>query len=195
MMISERRIAITNPMSNVKELYFDWLCSFVYDNRYYNDLSYRRLLEYLHLRVFYDINPRDANRAEDGIALRYRFAREKGISEPVIASELDISSCSILEMMIALCIRIEDNMMDDPTVGNRTGQWFWEMISSLGLNGMTDRNFDINYTNRVLSDFLERRYEPNGRGGLFTIQNPKQDQRMVEIWYQMQAYLIEVLFP
>lgn len=38
-----------------------------------------------------------------------------------------------LEMIIALAIRLEEHIMDDPDIGNRTGQWFWDMIVSLGL--------------------------------------------------------------
>lgn len=180
-------------MENIEGLYFDWLCSFVYDNRYYKNLSYARLLQYLDLREFYDKHPRDESRIADGIDLRYRFGREKNIDRRIIATELDIYPCRILEMMVALCLRMEESIMDDPAIGNRTSQWFWEMISSMGLSGMTDRNFDVGYVNDILYNFLERNYAPNGKGGLFTLQNPTEDQRYVEIWYQMNQYLREIL--
>lgn len=51
----------------------------------------------------------------------------------MIASYLDNRPCSVLEMIIALAIRLEEHIMDDPDIGNRTGQWFWDMIVSLGL--------------------------------------------------------------
>ena len=79
--------------------------------------------------------------------------------------------------------------MDNPRKGNRTKQWFWGMINSLGLGGMDDSNFDKDYVAKVVNVFLERRYEPNGRGGLFTIRNCKDDLRDVEIWCQLCWYL------
>ena len=41
----------------------------------------------------------------------------------------------------------------------------------------------------VIKRFLDRDYEPNGKGGLFTIKNCRQDLRKVEIWYQLCWYL------
>lgn len=177
--------------NNLEELYFEWMLSFVYNDKYFKRLSFRRVLEYLYLREFYYILPMDDNRAQDGIALRYRFGREKGIDDREIASVLDVKPCSVLEMMVALSIRIEENIMSSYEVGDRTGQWFWTMMSSLGLGHMYDSNFNIHIVNDILHDFLERKYEPNGKGGLFTLSNPPEDLRNVEIWYQMNWYLGE----
>lgn len=177
---------------NLEGLYFDWLCSFVYNDRYFKRLSFKRLLEYLDLRTFYYVLPMDDNRAKDGIALRYRFGQEKGIDDREIATVLDIRDCSILELMVALSIRIEENIMSDPEVGDRTGQWFWVMITSLGLGSMNDSNFDIAKVNDILYKFLERKYLPDGRGGLFALEHPDADMRDVEIWYQMHKYLGEM---
>ena len=79
--------------------------------------------------------------------------------------------------------------MDDPKMGNRTSQWFWGMINSLGLSGMYDDNFDKDFVYEVVYRFLDRDYEPDGRGGLFTIKNCDKDLREVEIWYQLCWYL------
>lgn len=177
---------------NLGELYFEWLLSFVYNDQYFKNLSYRRILEYLYLREFYYILPMDENRMQDGTELRYRFGREKGFDDREIASELDARPCSILEMMVALSIRIEENIMANYEIGNRTGQWFWEMMNSLGLSHMTDSNFNMFVVNDILYTFLERDYAPNGKGGLFTIENPPEDLRRVEIWYQMHWHLGEI---
>ena len=96
-------------------------------------------------------------------------------------------------MMIALAIRCEEHIMDDPDIGNRTGQWFWNMIVNLGLGSMTDAKFDENYTNMVIERFLNREYERNGDGGLFTVKHSRRDLRTVEIWYQMCWYLDEIV--
>jgi hypothetical protein len=135
----------------------------------------------------------DGNRAEDGIDLRYRFGYEQGYDSQTISTFLDNRPCSVLEMLIALAIRCEEHIMDDPDIGNRTGQWFWNMIINLGLGFMDDTKFDENYVKDVISRFLYRKYKRNGEGGLFTVEHCKNDLRTVEIWYQMCWYLDEVL--
>lgn len=177
---------------NLEELYFEWLLSFVYNDHYFKNLSYRRILKYLYLREFYYILPMDENRCQDGIDLRYRFGRENNIDDREISTSLDIRPCSVLEMMVALSCRIEESIMINYDIGNRTGQWFWEMMNSLGLSHETDSNFNIQVINDILYDFLERNYEPNGHGGLFTLNNPPEDLRRIEIWYQMNWYLEEI---
>ena len=92
-------------------------------------------------------------------------------------------------MMVALAIRCEETIMDDPQVGSRTGQWFWGMINNLGLGAMIDEKFDKNYVKEIVDRFLNRDYEPDGRGGLFTIRHCEDDLRNVEIWNQLCWYL------
>lgn len=79
--------------------------------------------------------------------------------------------------------------MDDPSYGDRSLQWFWGMIVSLGLGSMTDDLYDDDYVTYVLDRFMDRKYEPNGKGGLFTIRDCDRDLRTVEIWYQLCWYL------
>jgi hypothetical protein len=38
---------------------------------------------------------------------------------------------------------------------------------------------------------VNREYDPDGRGGLFPLDGTHANQREVELWYQMQAYIIE----
>ena len=135
----------------------------------------------------------DGNRAEDGVDLRYRFGYEHNIETPVIAECLDDKECSVLEMMVALAVRCEEHIMDNPDVGDRTGKWFRDMIANLGLNGMTDDCFDRHYVERILHRFMSREYKRNGDGGLFTEHHNRIDMRFVEIWYQAMWYLDEEL--
>ena len=106
-----------------------------------------------------------------------------------IDASLSDNPCSILEMMIALAIRCEEQIMDNPKYGDRTGQWFWGMIISLGLGNMDNRNFDIKYVNDILENFIHHRYDPTGKGGLFTIRDTRYDMRRMEIWRQLCLYL------
>lgn len=176
----------------LNDLYFEWMYSLVCNEKYSKKVSYRKLMRHLYDTEFYYIIPMDGNRAEDGVDLRYRFGRIHHYDSRMIASYLDIRPCSVLEMMIALSVRCEEHIMDDPDLGDRTGQWFWNMIVNLGLGSMTDSKYDVDYVDDVLDRFLERKYERDGEGGLFTVENCKQDMRSVDIWYQMCWYLNEI---
>lgn len=173
--------------------YFEWMYQLVCNEQYSRRLSYRKLLSHLHNIEFIYIIGMDGNRAEDGIDLRYRFGYEQRYKSPMIATLLDDRSCSVLEMLIALAMRCEEHIMDDPDVGNQTGQWFWNMIVNLGLGSMNDGKFDEKYVDDVISRFLNRQYKRNGEGGLFTVEHCKNDLRSAEIWYQMCWYLDGVL--
>lgn len=173
--------------------YFKWMIGLVYDERYLRKTSYQKLLRRLHEIDFEYILAMDGDRAEDGTDLRYRFAYENGYDGRVIAAYLDDRPCSVLEMMIALAVRCEEHIMDDPDVGDRTGQWFWNMIVSLGLGGMTDTKFNDIYVDNVIDRFFKRQYKRNGEGGLFTVHKHRQDMRTVVIWYQMCFYLEEIM--
>ena len=167
--------------------YFDWLCSMVSDSKI-SKRSYNKLLEYLHNSEFTFIIPMDENRCIDGANLRYRFGLEHNIGDPVIASCLDNEPCSILEMMVALAVRCEEQIMGTPG-HNLPGRWFWMMIKSLGLQDMYDSNFDGEFVNFTVWRFLNREYERDGEGGLVHIPGIREDMRAMEIWYQMMRYL------
>ena len=169
--------------------YFGWMYEVGCGRSSPEETSYRKLMAHLHDIEFIFSIPKDENRADDGLALRYRFAYEY----PELANgEADYyisGPCSVLEMMLALAIRCEVNIMDDPNVGDRTGQWFWGMISNLGLGSMTDSRYDELYVDEVIHRFLNRDYEPDGEGGLFRVKDAPRDMRKVEIWFQLCWYL------
>ena len=169
--------------------YFNWLTKIVCNSDEYSNLSYKKLLTFLDSVEFKWALLLDENRAMDGIDLRYIFAHEKGYQNGVIDKYLDNKPCSVLEMLIALSYRVEHTIMDDDSYGNRTGQWFWGMIVNLGLGKMDDKNFDERKCYIIISKFLNRQYEPNGKGGLFTIEDTKYDMRDIEIWTQCMWYL------
>lgn len=177
----------------INDEYFRWMYDLVCDETYSKGLTYRRLLHHLHETEFTYTIGMDGNRAEDGVDLRYRFARIRNYPYPMIAEYLDDRPCSILEMMIALSIRCEEHLMDDPSIGDRTGQWFWNMINSLGLGAMNDLRYREDFVDDILERFLNREYERNGKGGLFTVRYGRKDLRTMEIWYQMCLYLDTIL--
>lgn len=170
--------------------YFNWLFDLVCDKKHSSRISYRKLLMRLHDIRFTYLIDRDESRYQDGEELRYHFAVDCGYedSADLILGYLD-RPCTVLEMMTALAIRCEKEYMDDPSIGDRTRQWFWGMIVNLGLGSMDDTRFDRRYVDDCIYRFLDRDYAPDGKGGLFYIRNCDTDLRDVEIWYQFCWYL------
>lgn len=183
-----------NLRNEVINEYFEWLFNLVCGEEYSKQFSYRKLLTRLHKTEFRYSIERDRNRAEDGIDMRDRFIWVNGYDDSYyeIMDILD-GPCSVLEMMIALAIRCEENIMDDPNVGDRTTQWFWGMVINLGLGSMIDSRFNKSFVDETIRTFLDRNYAPNGNGGLFTIRDCDRDLRTVEIWHQLCWYLDKIV--
>ena len=176
-------------MTDLRESYFNWMLGLVEAEK--QKRPYYVLLDYLNSIDFdYSIDM-DANRFEDGIDLRYRFGYDHGLDESIIEMQLDDHACSVLEMMVALSLKIEEHIMNDPDIGDRTHEWFWERIDNLGLSDMDDTYFDEEITFEIVERFLTREYKKNGEGGLFIIYDKNKDMRDVEIWCQMNWYLVE----
>lgn len=168
-----------------RDKYFDWLCSLVSQDGE-PDL-YSSLLEKLDDMVFSEETAificNDCNRVEDGFSLREKYcnkhkqqAQERIFEEP----------CSVLEFLIGLAMRTENQF------GIKDGySWFWEFIGNLKLTKFDNDNFSERKVEKIIEGFLQRRYSSNGDGGLFPILYPSRDQRDLEIWYQLNAYLDE----
>ena len=174
---------------DIKKEYFEWLYGMMYRQTRLRHSSYKELLWFLYCTEFTYTIAQDSNRAADGVELRYTFARERGQN---VISELS-GPCSVLEMMIALAIRCEDHIMYDPDAGDRTSRWFWGMITNMDLGLMSDARFDQQFVEERVLIFLNRQYDPDGDGGLFTVKNCAYDMRTVEIWYQACWYFDSIL--
>ena len=175
-------------MNKMEQEYFEWVCDHIVDQT--SDVKYSKLISLLYDCEFKAIIDMDVNRIEDGKGLRRRFELETGISRDIIMDTFrEHSYCSVLEMMVALAIRCEETIMTDDEYGDRTGVWFWNMITSLGLDCMDDESFDETDVYEILDVFINREYRRNGDGGLFTIKKINRDMRKEEIWYQMMWYL------
>ena len=177
--------------TEINEQDFDWIYSLIMKGapRAVKKLSYKKLISHLHELEFYYVVPMDSNRLEDGIDLRYRFGHETGVQEFIVSLYLDNRTCSILEMMTALAIRCEEQFMSRKDELDNAGEWFWHMLESLELLDMTDNKYDESIVDQTIKRFLDREYEPDGRGGLFYIKGCEKDLRTIEIWYQLNWYL------
>lgn len=127
----------------------------------------------------------DVNRARDGVSLRKKFFEEKGL----IFDSLGSPECSWLEMLIALSERIDDQMMYDMNLGNRTDKWFWLIIDQMELKKYTDRNYIHDEVDDILARLGAREYENGGRNGIFKCRT---NVKNVEIWYQVMQFFNEI---
>lgn len=166
--------------------YFRWLCSKVEADRCPEYMRYSKLLSDLAGQE-YRWDPTiesDANRADDGLNLRLLYFNETGNKAGWSAP------CTVLEMLIAMSIRIEMDIMGYPGE-DCPDRWFWETLGNLGLLEMTDDEYDPGFVDFVIQRWLTRTYKRNGAGGLFPLRKPSSDQRLVPIWDQMGEYLVE----
>jgi hypothetical protein len=127
----------------------------------------------------------DSNRAADGEELRWRYVYEGGGDKDILKWE---EPCTVLEMMIALCFHM-NNIMENSDEEYSVAYWFWMMISNLELDGMNDSKFSTAKVKDIIFRFMNREYEPDGKGNIIRIENCKSDLRDVEIWWQMCWFL------
>ena len=168
--------------------YFYWLVDLIDDGRA-ND--HMRVLEKLYATEFYSLVAYDDNRIADGLGLRIKFS--ESISEHLYFVLDDLPECcTILEMMIALSIRWENDVMYDPSYGDRSHCWFWMMISNLGLSEYPDWMYDDEKVEEILKNLVDRTYDSDGKNGaLFWTKMAKNDFRRTEIWSQINEFFVE----
>ena len=171
-------------MRSTRDPYFDWLCITI------NNRNYMELARYLHSLEFRAKLPADQNRGMDGMQLRVDFMERHG----AYGSSSNRGACTMLEFLIGIAKHMSF-LMNGNVSDHRTAYYFWVLIRNLGLNKCTDDNwYTINgefYTEDAVYRVLDRQYDRNGKGGLFPLRHTSQDQRKVEIWYQMHAWLNE----
>lgn len=167
------------------ERYLSWLCGLIaYDERR-KDSKIRNsvpMIRGLFDESFRYFIPNDDNRADEGQCLRiiYIETTQNRLEPPFYFRD-----CSVLEMMIALSERMafqifnpmKEQEPDAPSC-------FWEIIDNLKLKP--------NQSNvAIIHKLNTREYMESGLGGMFPLNDPREDQRTIEIWYQMMAYINE----
>ena len=126
-------------------------------------------------------HPMDENRAIDGLELRSDFEYETG-------DYLDKSSglmpqCTMFEMLAALAVRCENQLMRNSLIGDRTSKWFFEFLDNLGILDCDDNDVDLIV--EACEDFLD------GRKELFPLKKRGIKQKNEQIWKQLMAYINE----
>lgn len=176
---------MTRPLDDA---YFEWLYSLVASTRNRNPShTYWKMLRQLYTKEFVWLIPNDDNRMEDGKELRLEFLAAVGIDE--IDPEWMALGCSMLEMLIALARRASFEYDDVTPV-----EWFGIFLTNLEIDRMNDAEFTPSLSRQLdetMDKLIFRNYRSNGHGGLFPLNNASRDQRKVELWYQLAAYVLE----
>jgi hypothetical protein len=173
--------------ARLDELYIQWLYSQVGNVRLTSkSKTFWSMARQLYKTEFVWFVPNDDNRAEDGRDLRYEFFDQTG-------EELDVDwfdqPCSMFELLLGLARRLSFEAGGEPRA------WFWHLLDNLDLGRVTDAHYNDD-TERGIAEILDRinrrTYNRDGYGGLFPLRRPRRDQRKVELWYQLNAYIIEL---
>lgn len=175
-------------MTTQPDRYFEFLSDMV------GERDHQLLLSKLHSINFYSIVANDDNRGEDGKRLRDIFLDEMEGRPNAASFSVPKGPCTVLELLIGIAIRMENELMGNPRATTMP-DYFWMLIKNLDLYRCNDsdyfRRFDGEVIDEVIEIFLSRRYERDGTGGLFPLRSRRQDQRAIEIWYQMMVWLME----
>lgn len=163
--------------------YYEWLISQIHIP---NNKTYLYLFERMHNLEFFWTVPNDDNRVHDGLDLRGEFlngSRRK--------LSIDGDGVSILEVLVSLSRRAAF------TAGGDAPRWAWKLLKNLHLTKMFDPLSDDNVERieEILDAVVWRTYRRDGQGGFFPLKNAVEDQTKIEIWYQLNAYVMEMNKP
>lgn len=175
--ITNQGLTMNVTEKHIEDAYFEWLR---FQIGVPNNKSYSQLFERMNRKEFVWIVSNDDNRIEDAKELRREFLQ----GDPHTFQ----SWVSVLEILVAVSRRMEW------TAGGIAKDWAWRLIQNLELHRMWD---PLTMRKAVqVDDILEalvwRTYSPKGQGGFFPLIDSEEDQTKVEIWYQMNAYILEL---
>lgn len=175
-------------MWNIDELeqrYYKWLVSLI---PAWRD-SHGTLLRQLYDTPFRVTMIQDENRVGDGLSLRGRFIGERHIDLSNRDALKQCRPCSVLEVMIAMALRCEEEYMTQYSEEDPISVWFGPMILSLGLAHCSGPFYDTEEADVAIRNFLNRAYQPDGLGGLFHVPGIQEDMRKLELWSQMMIWI------
>lgn len=167
------------------DLYLQYLYESVGLPRRGRDRTYWALIRQMYSTEFTWRMTKDRSRADDGKAIRWEFVEAAGL--PKVEANWLYRPCTFLEMMIAVARRLST------LTSENAAWWFSQLLFNTSFSVFNDEHYDGQSETiaGMMDTIIWRRYTPNGEGGLFPLRNPAEDQRNVEIWYQLNAWLIE----
>lgn len=169
----------------ISRTYYDWLLYKVCEDDQKKIFS--RLFTVLADTEFYSDIERDSNLLEHCMSMREDYKDEADFNGAEVDPE--VGPVTLLEIMILLCVKAEDIMQGFDEVNCE--RWFVDMLNNSGLIRYQNSRYNDVDVRCIITDILRRKYEWNGRGGLFYIPilSPKIDLRDVELWYQLMWYI------
>lgn len=176
-------------MVYLDELWDDYLEYLIWRCGLQKFAKYGKLFEILHNIEFTYILDRDGNRHDDGADLRFDYNIPDCFNENL---DEDFYShwTSVLEMLIALAIKVDDEIIGDPSE-EHPEEFFMKMIDNLGLLKYKGNRYKEDNVIKIIDRWLNREFDRDGNGSPFPIKYNHRDQREVEIWDQMNAYISE----
>lgn len=161
--------------------YYHWLLDTVANK---TSKKYQNLLADLYANEFEILIDRDSNRVIDGVNLRFQYADEYSYMDILDILE---APCSILEMIVALALRFKNAVLNGYDYS--ASDIFWDMIRNMGLDAYDDRNYDPDAVQDAIDILIDREYGYDGSGGgMFIIDDPRNDLRDTELWFQINWY-------
>lgn len=176
---TEARSSMMTTDGSLFEVYLGWLESQVGVDQ--QPRSYSDLIKLLGSKEFIWLIPHDNNRIADGLDVRWGFYEETNLNE-------EFGYVSVLEILVALSRRLSF------IAGGDAPGWAWQLLCNLELNKSADpigpkKSMRVD---EILETLVWRTYSKDGQGGFFPLAWPEQDQRDVELWYQMEYYADEI---
>ena len=173
------------------DAYFDHLIDQITSTGKYDYDNYICMLRRMYTYDFHYYVPMDQNRIVDVIDhLRRPFWGDDAVYH--------IGQVKVLEILVALAIRVEEHIEDEDMPSR--DDLFHEMLENLGLLAYSDDVLNgprsvkaASKVSGILHDFVKRKYDANGRGGIFPLMDPPfdSDLREVDLWYQAMWYICE----
>lgn len=210
-----RSNGIDAPEHIIAHEYFLWLCSQVGLNGRHGQ-NYRYIVPDDSADTYFTVAtklmqapykvivPRDENRVADAKMLRYYWANLHSTYREYTG--IARTGATLLEVLVALVQRFDSTVMMNSKGIDRSKDWFWQIMENTALINFDDSHFEptINDDGRsdldtsawqissgIIENICNRTYEFSGTGGCFPLKNPQNDQRKVELWYQMHAFFNE----
>lgn len=176
--------------NDIEELYYKWLTALAFPNETFQE-QYADLLILLYETPYeWDRRfPLDENRYIDGVNLRDSFAYKMKLPQELISASIT-GPCNMLEMLCAFGVRIDNDIMANPSTGYDHGYyWIQKMMNSLGILRYSKMYWDQYEVQQILTNFMKGNYSADGDGGLFYMPNSEKDLRAMSIWDQMCYYI------
>ena len=127
----------------------------------------------------------DQNRIFDAHKNREAYINLYGVRDHVPVW-LDEDPISVLEVFIALAVRVGEEIISSSTDRYASGELFEAMFYNMPIHNIS---MDETYFN--VERFVKGHMDINGYGGPFPLRHVNEDQRKVELWSSMSSYLTE----